>query len=209
MIKIYTVIEHNELEYVGYIDRENIHTWLETDGKYFLNLRLVEENGSYADIALTESIKWDVINRGMDTSLLSERKHTFKDYNKTKTTKLERNVKKADKDKPLDQRSHMMKAARGLDRKNQSYVPMYKQLAHKDALPTAENVLKNAKSASSGAWKLSNRQVMEIAGKYKFNVPNAKKRTKHLGSTGILMWRKNAKSYYLVKFNKHHHKKGR
>ena len=46
--------------------------------------------------------------------------------------------------------------------------------------------------------------IIYIGSKYKFNIPNARKRSKHLGSTGILMWRKSPKDYYLVKFSKHH-----
>ncbi len=81
-------------------------------------------------------------------------------------------------------------------------------MAHRDNLPTAEGILNTAKTATSGAWKLSKRQVLEIANKYNFNIPNGKKKTKHLGSTGIVMWRRDASTYYLVKFVKHHHTKG-
>lgn len=197
MISVYTLSENTELAYIASIDDNYIGEWLACEGMDHLALRIVNSNGNYSDIILTEDIEWDVINRGVDTLLIEGHKK-FKDY-----AKKERSI---NKDKPLDQKSHMMKAARGLDRKRQSYVPLYKQIAHKDSLPTAENVLKNAKKSSSGTWKLSKRQVLEIAGKYKFNIPTETKRTKHLGSTGILLWRKNAKQYYLVKFSKHHHK---
>ena len=204
MITIYSLGENNDLSFIKYLSEDTIGTWLACEGMDYLTLRLVKESGNFTDIMLTESTEWDVVNRGIDT-LLIEGKKSFKDFsNKAKKDNAKRNDAK--KDKPLDQKSHMMKAARGLDRKKQSYVPMYKQIAHLDALPTADNVLKGAKKASSGAWKLSKRQVMEIASKYKFNIPTARKRTKHLGSTGILMWRKSAKDYYLVKFSKHHSK---
>ena len=198
MTTVYILSEHNKLTYLETIDDKDIRTWLENDGMDHLSLRIVNDNGHYSDMLLTDRLEWDVFHRGVDT-LLNEGKTKFKDFSKKQ--------KAINKDKPLDQKSHMMKAARGLDRKRQSYVPLYKQMAHQDALPTAENVLKNAKKASSGAWKLSKRQIMEIASKYKFNIPTEAKRTKHLGSTGILMWRKTAKDYYLVKFSKHHKKR--
>jgi hypothetical protein len=97
-----------------------------------------------------------------------------------------------------------MKQSRGENRKRQSFVPLYRQVASRNDLPTAKKVLLNAKSADSGIWKLTKRQVLEIATKYKFNIPSATRRTRHLGSTGIVMWRKNKDTYYLVKFSKHH-----
>ena len=196
MITVYILGEHTNLTYIESIRNIDISSWLRNEGMNHLTLRLVTENGNYSDIMLTENLEWDVFNRGVD-ELLIEGKRKFKDFSS----------KKINKDKPLDQQSHMMKAARGTERKRQSYVPLYRQVAHLEALPTAENVLKNAKKASSGAWKLSKRQVMEIASKYKFNVPTERKKTKHLGSTGILMWRKASNNYYLVKFSKHHHTK--
>lgn len=117
---------------------------------------------------------------------------------------VDQKIKQATKDKPMDQRKHHLKSSRGLDRKKSNYIPLYRQIAHNGELPTAQNVLKNAKESSSGVWKLSPKQVVELAGKYKFNPPDEKKSSKHLGSTGILMWRKNEKEFYLVKFSKHH-----
>ena len=198
MNTVYILSENNKLTYITSLDSNDVGLWLENEGMDHLSLRIVSKNGHYRDMLLTENHEWDIFNRGVDV-LLTEGKTKFNDFSKKQ--------KAISKDKPLDQKSHMMKAARGLDRKRQSYVPLYKQMAHLDALPTAENVLKNAKKASSGAWKLSKRQVMELASKYKFNVPTERKKTKHLGSTGILMWRKASNNYYLVKFSKHHHKR--
>jgi len=154
------------------------------------------------ELLALENYEWDVVNRGIEDLEIHE-KTSFKDYSKRESS-VDKKVKRANKDKPQDQRKHHMKASRGLNRKNQNYIPMYRQIDNHNSTPTSDNVLKGAKSASSGAWKLSKRQVQEIATKYKFNVPTAKKRSKHLGSTGIVMWRKTPKDYYLVKFSKHH-----
>lgn len=187
-------------ERIGIIESSDIKYWLESEGSKYKHLKLVKNSGHFMKLDnLNES--WDVVDRGIEDVLFHE-KSTFKRFSQeSKTDKI---VKRANKDKPQDQRKHHMKASRGINRKDQNYIPKYRQLGHQNTLPTADNVLKNAKKASSGAWKLSKRQVAELAAKYKFNVPTGKKRSKHLGSTGIVMWRKSPKDYYLVKFSKHH-----
>ena len=109
---------------------------------------------------------------------------------------------KIKKDKPMDQTSHKLKMARGLNRKHLYQVPKYQRLSNEE-LRFAKNVVKYAKNAKTGVWKLSDAQVEEITAKYKFNRPTLTKRTKHLGSTGILMWL-NPKNnhFYLVKLGK-------
>lgn len=191
---------NGEFERLGVIDACDISEWLQTEAKEYEYLKLVKSTGNYMELVALDE-EWDVVNRGTEDLLFHE-KTNFKRF--SRESSVDKKVKRATKDKPQDQRKHHMKASRGTDRKNQNYVPIYRQIEHQTTLPTADNVLKNAKSATSGAWKLSKRQVQEIAAKYKFNVPTAKKRSKHLGSTGIVMWRKSPKDYYLVKFSKHH-----
>lgn len=165
-------------------------------------IEVVTESGQHSKLMLSEE-GYQVIYRGLHEG---DSRSTFLDYIEERRKKSPKDPKlaqtnKANNGKPKD--PHYLKASRGADRKDQNYIPLYKRMEHRGNLPTAEAVLKNAKGASSGVWKLSKRQVMEIASKYKFNVPNAREKTKHLGSTGILMWRKDRKTYYLVKFSKH------
>lgn len=66
-------------------------------------------------------------------------------------------------------------------------------------LEVSNKVVDVAKKASSGVWKLTKPEVLEIAKKYKFNVPNREKPMKHLGSTGIQIVRYKPGMYYLYK----------
>lgn len=190
-------------ERIDIVKQLDLKKWLQTEGMEYEELKMVKNDGRYVELLAFDESNWDVIRRGVEDLTLHE-KTSFKNFSKSRESSVDKKVKQATKDKPQDQRKHHMKASRGLDRKNQNYIPMYRQIDNQTTLPTAENVLKNAKSASSGAWKVSPRQVQEIAAKYKFNIPTEKKRSKHLGSTGIVLWRKTAKEYYLVKFSKHH-----
>lgn len=122
---------------------------------------------------------------------------------KRKKSDVKSKIARAKKEKPLEHSRRDMKLSRGGQRKRQNFVPLYRQLAGKHDLMLAKNKLAAAKKADSGIWKLSKPQVIELATKYEFNIPSATKRTKHLGSTGIVMWRRDKDSYYLVKFGKH------
>ena len=130
-------------------------------------------------------------------------KKKFKDYVKErKKSKVKNNPSL--KDTPLDQQKHHLKSARGIDRQSLNQVPEYRRDAHKTDLIASKNILETAKKATSGIWKLSGLQARELASKYKFNLPTTgKKRSKHLGSTGIVMWRRDKVSMYLVNFDKH------
>jgi len=119
---------------------------------------------------------------------------------KTRKTEHKRKMKLATDDRPIEHQRYDMKQTRG--GKNQNFVSKYRAITHKTDMPTAKKVVNIAKKASSGIWKLSPRQVVEVAAKYKFNVPTQTKRIRHLGSTGIVLWRKNSKEYYLVKTGK-------
>lgn len=66
-------------------------------------------------------------------------------------------------------------------------------------LDTTSRTIDIAKQAPSGVWKLSKKEVMDIAKKYQFIVPNERKPMKHLGSTGIQMVRYKPGIYYLFK----------
>ena len=123
---------------------------------------------------------------------------------KRRKNESDKKIKRMKKDKPIEHQRRDMKLSRGENRDRQSFVPIYRQLASHNDLPTARRILNIAKKAESGIWKISKRQVLEIGSKYKFNIPTVTKRVKHLGSTGIVMWRKNKDAYYLVKFSKHH-----
>lgn len=199
----YKLTESGQYVQIDVIDASDINEWLRTEALIYDKLKLVKNTGLYTTIIPFEET-WDVVDRGVEPDMQLHEKRSFSKYSKRSGDKRNKTLLK---DRPKDQTSHSLKAARGENRKTQSYVPMYKQMEPHGKLQTAENVLSNAKKASSGAWKLSKRQIMEIAGKYKFNIPNEKKSSKHLGSTGILMWRKSPREYYLVKFSKHHKKR--
>jgi len=160
---------------------------------------------------MTDNSKFDALYESVMTPLaetpviLEAKKQTNpKTIPRRKKNETDKKVKRTKKDKPIEHQRRDMKLSRGENRKRQNFVPIYRQIASQNDLPTARRVLNNAKKADSGIWKISKRQVLEIATKYKFNIPTATKRTKHLGSTGIVMWRKNKDTYYLVKFSKHH-----
>lgn len=120
-----------------------------------------------------------------------------------KKSQVDKKVKKAFKQKPIEHERRDMKLSRGDQRKRMNFIPKYRQVAHGHELPSTKKKLAVAKAAESGIWKLTKQQVIEIATKYEFNVPSATKRSKHLGSTGIVMWRKDKNNYYLVKLGKH------
>lgn len=126
-----------------------------------------------------------------------------------KASDSKKKIKRALNDKPLDHTRRDMKLSRGEQRKRQNFVPLYRMIKSSTELPTAKKILNVAKKASSGIWKLTKRQVVEIATKYHFNIPGPTKRIRHLGSTGIIMWRKNANDYYLIKFSKHQLQRGK
>jgi len=66
-------------------------------------------------------------------------------------------------------------------------------------LGLANKVVDVAKRSPSGIWRLTPLQVKEIALKYHHIPPNKHDPIKHLGNTGIVVWRKTPKHFYLVK----------
>lgn len=99
--------------------------------------------------------------------------------------------------------SHLMKIDRPDNRKTLGWVPASHSKAHNPHARTniAQGVIEMAKQSNSGSWKVSPLQAYVIAKKYRFHMPNDKKPTKRLGSTGIVLWRKAPRIYYLVKFD--------
>jgi hypothetical protein len=106
--------------------------------------------------------------------------------------------------------SHRFKE-RGMNRKTLRQVPdLYRH--HKTSmapidslaamvkgLDTSSRTVDIAKKAPSGVWRLSKKEVIDIARKYKFIIPNDRKPMKHLGSTGIQIVRYKPGMFYLYK----------
>ena len=108
--------------------------------------------------------------------------------------------------------SHRFKE-RGGNRKNMHQVPDSHRVKKTNMNPlgvaamikgldTSGRTVDVAKKAPSGVWKLSKKEVLDIARKYKFIIPGADKPMKHLGSTGIQMIRYKPGMYYLYKPHK-------
>ena len=107
--------------------------------------------------------------------------------------------------------SHKFKMGRGLNRKKLGQVPVSQQDGVKgpklsttiagfvNQMDVSNKSVDIAKKAPSGVWRISKTQVLDIAKKYKFNIPNDDKPMKHLGSTGIQLVRFKPNIYYLYK----------
>ena len=115
--------------------------------------------------------------------------------------------------------SHRFKE-RGTNRKTLEQVPDSHRQKKTSTMPTSlasmikgldmsSRMVDVAKRAPSGVWKISKKEVLDMARKYKFIVPNENKPMKHLGSTGIQMIRYKPGQYYLYKPHrkKRHYKK--
>lgn len=124
------------------------------------------------------------------------------------------NLKKIGQRKVRDTlNSHRFKN-RGLDRKRLTQVPDSHRVQKTNMMIPAglSNMIKGmdvssrtvdiAKKAPMGVWKLSKKEVLDIARKYKFIIPGKDKPMKHLGSTGIQMIRYKPGTFYL--FKPHH-----
>ena len=133
---------------------------------------------------------------------------TFKDFILTEDLKVLGKIKiprSSKLDDPL--KSFRFKMSRGMNRKNLNQVPDI----HSHTRPSSDisqsirslgisnKVIGVAKTAFSGVWRISKPQVIDIARKYKFHVPNKTKPMKHLGSTGIQMIRLKPGVFYLYK----------
>lgn len=108
-------------------------------------------------------------------------------------------------------KSHKYKMSRGLNRKTLRQTPKSQESGVKPVevakglgsfikgLDVSNKTVDIAKKSTSGVWRISKSQVLDIAKKYKFNVPNSDKPMKHLGSTGIQMIRYKPGVFYLYK----------
>lgn len=97
------------------------------------------------------------------------------------------------------------KSTRGVNRKHLNLIPNTRK-SFGEIFSSIDDVINRAKKANRGVWQVSKRQVIDIARKYKFLIPNDYYPTKHLGSTGIILWRKAPNKYYLIKKRKQHYK---
>ena len=117
-------------------------------------------------------------------------------------------VRKIDwKDPKTHSKSFMHKMFRGTGRKHLGQVPVSQQIRSQQsptpAAGSAQKIMTVAKKAPSGIWKITPSQVQWLAAKFHHIPPNAKKNMKHLGNTGIIVWRKSKGTYYLVKQSSH------
>ncbi len=96
--------------------------------------------------------------------------------------------------------SHLYKT-RGMDRKILRQVPQNQRptLQSFGALMSAKSTIDTAKAATSGIWKITTTQAAWLAKKYHHIQPDAHDNIKHLGNTGIMVWLKGPKNFYLVK----------
>ena len=101
--------------------------------------------------------------------------------------------------------SHRFKE-RGGNRKNLRQVPDSHRVQKTSTissmikgLDTSSRTVDVAKKAPSGVWKLSKKEILDIARKYKFIIPTTDTPMKHLGSTGIQMIKYKPGHYYLYK----------
>lgn len=97
-------------------------------------------------------------------------------------------------------KSFMHRMNRGMERKTLRQIPQ-SQRPNMTAsnIGSAKKIVDIAKKSPSGVWRLTPSQVRWIAVKYHFIAPDALKQIKHLGNTGIMVWRRDPKSYFLVK----------
>ena len=115
--------------------------------------------------------------------------------------------------------SHKMKMSRGNNRKTLRQVPKSQEDGVKGpklqttiagfvkGLDVSNKMVDVAKKAPTGIWRVSKPQVVDIAKKYKFHIPDEEKPMKHLGSTGIMLVRFKRGVFYLYKPRKATRKK--
>lgn len=97
-----------------------------------------------------------------------------------------------------------LRMTRGVNRKHMNLIPDVRKNTG-TVFSSIDDIISRAKDAHRGIWQVSKRQVIDISKKYKFLIPNDYYPTKHLGSTGIILWRKGPNKYFLVKKKKQHY----
>jgi len=118
-------------------------------------------------------------------------------------------IKKVDWKSPdSHNKSFLQKFNRSTNRKSLMQVPnvhrVDRRMLMSSNLGSAKKVIDIAKKSPSGIWRVTPQQVNWIANKYHFIPPNTKKNLKHLGNTGIIVWRKAKNVYYVVKDGVHY-----
>lgn len=103
-------------------------------------------------------------------------------------------------------KAYSQKMNRGMDRKHLNQVSysqdaMYSSMGSSN-MGSAKRVVDIAKNSPSGIWRITPSQVKWLAIKYHHIPPDQMKPIKHLGNTGIVVWRKGENNYFLVKHGK-------
>jgi hypothetical protein len=111
------------------------------------------------------------------------------------------------KDPASRRKSHMHKMNRGTGRKSLQQVPTSQMadpsMVASSNIGSAKKIIEVAKKAPSGIWRITPSQVKWLAAKFHHIPPDVKNNMKHLGNTGIIVWRKDRGVYYLVKRSSH------
>jgi hypothetical protein len=133
----------------------------------------------------------------------------FESFANTKDKKVITEIRKIQlrkinwKDPKSHTKSFLHKLNRSINRKSLVQVPMNQRVDKRSMMSggigSAKKNLDIAKRTPSGIWRVTPQQVLWISNKYHFIPPNARKNVKHLGNTGIMLWRKAQGMYYLVK----------
>lgn len=97
----------------------------------------------------------------------------------------------------VDRRPYLNKIIKPSNNKNQSIVPdIYKK---KDNIKFGKSKLEAAKKANGGIWRISLAQAKEIAEHYNTKLPTRVDPSKKLGNTGIMMYRPEKQTIFLLK----------
>jgi len=141
-------------------------------------------------------------------SFIYKKKEDTKD---NKTILLERlkdiRLKKIDWKNPKAHKSHKYKSNRGMDRQNLAQIPDSELntpigvTGHLSSIGSAKRLVDIAKKTTSGIWRLTPAQVKWLSATYHHRPPDIHKNMKHLGNTGIIVWRKRKNEYFLVKLS--------
>ncbi len=101
--------------------------------------------------------------------------------------------------RPTSRRQYMQSIFRGLDRKNPNFIPDIYQ-THETEILHSKVPFETAKRSTSGIWKISRYQALEIAKHFHLtHLPRRPKPYKMLGNTRIMMFRPKADLFFLIK----------
>ena len=143
-------------------------------------------------------------NKLLKPKLLTERKYSLKDYIARKNINTVRHpgaktipFQAVQGKQKLSKTQRELNIARGMGRKKLRQIPDTARAPQ--GFGRGLKIVNIAKNSSRGIWKVSKDQAVDIANKYNFYIPDKLHTIKHLGSTGILMWRKGKDHFYLFK----------